>query len=57
MPELSQSRRTDKRNLITDAAVEVFAEKGFHQARISDIAQRAGIADRTIYLYFTHKED
>ena len=57
MPELSQSRRTDKRNLITDAAVEVFAEKGFHQARISDIAQRAGIADGTIYLYFKNKED
>jgi TetR/AcrR family fatty acid metabolism transcriptional regulator len=49
--------RTDKRVLITDAAVEVFAEKGFHQARVSDIAQRAGVADGTIYLYFKNKED
>jgi len=35
----------------------VFAEKGFHLARISDIAKRAGIADGTIYLYFKNKED
>lgn len=50
-------RRADKRSLITDAAVEVFAEKGFHQARVSDIAKRAGVADGTIYLYFKNKED
>jgi TetR/AcrR family fatty acid metabolism transcriptional regulator len=53
----SASRRADKRSLITDAAVEVFAEKGFHQARVSDIARRAGVADGTIYLYFKNKED
>lgn len=47
----------DKRVRITDAAVEVFAEKGFHQARISDIAKKAGVADGTIYLYFKNKED
>ncbi|MEZ4319454.1 MAG: TetR/AcrR family transcriptional regulator [Myxococcota bacterium] len=50
-------RRTEKRDLITEAAVEVFAEKGFHQARVSDIAKRAGVADGTIYLYFKNKED
>jgi len=50
-------RRSDKRALITEAAVDVFAEKGFHQARVSDIARRAGIADGTIYLYFKNKED
>ncbi len=49
--------RPDKRPLITEAAVEVFAEKGFHQARVSDIARRAGVADGTIYLYFKNKED
>ena len=49
--------RTDKRNLITEAAIHVFAEKGFHQARVSDIARRAGVADGTIYLYFKNKED
>lgn len=55
MPD--SARRADKRALITDAAVEVFAEKGFHQARVSDIARRAGVADGTIYLYFKNKED
>jgi TetR/AcrR family transcriptional regulator, fatty acid metabolism regulator protein len=47
----------DKRTLITEAAVEVFADKGFHQARVSDIAKKAGVADGTIYLYFKNKED
>jgi TetR/AcrR family fatty acid metabolism transcriptional regulator len=51
------ARRADKRTLITEAAIEVFAEKGFHQARVSDIAKRAGVADGTIYLYFKNKED
>ncbi len=46
-----------KRTLIIDAAVEVFAEKGFHQARVTDIASLAGVADGTIYLYFRNKED
>lgn len=50
-------RRTEKRDLITEAAVDVFAEKGFHQARVSDVAKRAGVADGTIYLYFKNKED
>jgi TetR/AcrR family fatty acid metabolism transcriptional regulator len=49
--------RADKRTLITDAAIEVFADKGFHQARIADIAKVAGVADGTIYLYFKNKED
>lgn len=49
--------RPDKRELITAAAIEVFAEKGFHQARVSDIARKAGVADGTIYLYFKNKED
>ena len=49
--------RANKRTLITDAAVDVFAEKGFHQARVADIARKAGVADGTIYLYFKNKED
>jgi TetR/AcrR family fatty acid metabolism transcriptional regulator len=50
-------RRSDKHELILEAAIEVFAEKGFHHARISDIARRAGVADGTIYLYFRNKDD
>jgi TetR/AcrR family fatty acid metabolism transcriptional regulator len=49
--------RQDKRTLISEAAVEVFAEKGFHQARVADISKRAGVADGTIYLYFKNKDD
>jgi TetR/AcrR family fatty acid metabolism transcriptional regulator len=55
MPE--PARRADKRTLITEAAIEVFAEKGYNSARISDIARTAGVADGTIYLYFKNKED
>ena len=50
-------RKGDKRTLIRDAAVQVFAEKGFHNARVSDVAERAGVADGTIYLYYRNKED
>ncbi|MDP2307646.1 MAG: TetR/AcrR family transcriptional regulator [Pseudomonadota bacterium] len=58
MPPVDSAReRTDKHDLILDAAIEVFAEKGFHHARISDIARRAGVADGTIYLYFRNKDD
>jgi TetR/AcrR family fatty acid metabolism transcriptional regulator len=49
--------KTDKRVLISRAAIEIFAEKGFHQARVSDVALRAGVADGTIYLYFKSKDD
>jgi TetR/AcrR family fatty acid metabolism transcriptional regulator len=47
----------DKRRRIHDAAIQVFAEKGFYSARVSDIARAAGVADGTIYLYFKNKDD
>lgn len=50
-------RTRPKYKLIIDAAVEVIAENGFHRARISKIAKKAGVADGTIYLYFKNKED
>ncbi len=50
-------RKKDKRRLILDAAVEVFASHGFHRSRVSDIAKKADIADGTLYLYFKSKED
>ncbi len=48
---------SDKRARIIEASVDVFADKGFNAARVSDIAKRAGVADGTIYLYFKNKED
>lgn len=46
-----------RRNQILDAATTVFAEKGFHDATIRQVAKKAGIADGTIYLYFKNKDD
>src|SRR5437764_14295224 len=48
---------TARRNQILDAATQVFAQKGFHRATIKDIARVAGIADGTIYTYFSSKTD
>lgn len=50
-------RISDKHNKIIQAAVKVFAQKGFFSARISDIAKKAKVADGTIYLYFNNKYD
>lgn len=50
-------KQRDKRSRIIDAAVEVFAFKGFHAARVTDIAKAASVADGTIYNYFKSKED
>ena len=46
-----------KYHRILEAAVKVFAEQGFHQSTISQIAREAGVADGTIYLYFKNKDD
>lgn len=53
---LNGSRGGDKYQRILDAAIAVIAEKGFHNSRVSDIADRANVADGTIYLYFRSKE-
>ena len=50
-------RDPDKPQQIIEAAVRVFARKGYFNARVSDIAREAGIAAGTIYLYFDTKED
>lgn len=47
----------DKHRKIILAATKVFAKKGFFNARISDIAKEAKVADGTIYLYFANKLD
>lgn len=47
----------DRRKQILHAAVEVFAERGFHRTRVSDIAKRAGVAYGLIYHYFDSKDD
>ena len=47
----------DKYKRILEAAIKVFAEQGFFQSTIAQIAREAGVADGTIYLYFKNKDD
>jgi TetR/AcrR family transcriptional regulator, fatty acid metabolism regulator protein len=49
--------REEKRQLILDAAVRVFARKGYHAARVGDIAEEAGVAHGLLYHYFSSKEE
>ena len=53
----SDKQVSDKHKKIIKASTKVFAKKGFFNARISDIAKEAKVADGTIYLYFNNKFD
>jgi len=48
---------TEKRRVILDAAVRVFAQRGFHTCRVSDIADEAGVAYGLVYHYFSSKDE
>lgn len=50
-------RPENKRERILRAAIDVFAQSGYFNAKVSEIARAAGVADGTIYLYFDGKED
>ena len=54
---MARQAATDKRRLILDAAVRVFARQGFHTCRVSDIADEAGVAYGLVYHYFGSKEE
>ena len=47
----------EKRRLILDAAVRVFARSGFHTSRVGDIAEEAGVAHGLLYHYFASKDE
>jgi TetR/AcrR family fatty acid metabolism transcriptional regulator len=51
------SKKIDRRESIIKAAIEAFSKKDFKTASISEIAEKAGVADGTIYQYFKNKED
>jgi TetR/AcrR family fatty acid metabolism transcriptional regulator len=56
------ARRSDappgpKRDAILRAAIDVFAERGFFNAQVADVARAAGVAAGTVYLYFKSKDD
>ena len=50
-------RSIERRQEILDAAVRVFARKGFHTCRVGDIAEEAGVAHGLLYHYFASKDE
>jgi TetR/AcrR family transcriptional regulator, fatty acid metabolism regulator protein len=52
-----RTKSNDKYHRILEAAIRVFAEQGFYESTIAQIAREAGVADGTIYLYFKNKDD
>ena len=66
MPAISSARRravpaplplAPKRDAIMRAAIDVFAERGYFNAQVADVARAAGVAAGTVYLYFRSKDD
>ncbi len=53
----STQAAAEKRRVILDAAVRVFARQGFHTCRVSDIADEAGVAYGLVYHYFRSKDE
>jgi len=53
---MPNGKPAEKRRAILDAAITVFARQGFHSARVSDIAQEAGVAYGLVYHYFNSKD-
>ncbi len=54
---MTREKVPDKRQRILDAALQVFAERGYYNAKVAEVARQAGVADGTIYLYFENKDD
>ena len=52
-PDVSEERKDQ----ILDAASEIFAEKGIHEARMDDIVAKSGLSKGTLYWYFKGKDD
>ena len=54
---MPRKKQEEKRVKILDAAAKVFAREGFYNAKIGDVANEAGVAHGTVYLYFESKDD
>ena len=54
---MTATSRSDKREVLLNAAVRVFARKGYHTCRVGDIAEEAGVAHGLLYHYFSSKEE
>src|SRR5688572_7370638 len=56
VPRISPAHEQQVRDRIIRAAVEVFAEKGYHRATIADVVQRSGLSVGAIYTHFKGKD-
>ena len=56
-PSRRQRRKDARPSEIIEAAIQLFGERGFGAARLEDVAQRAGIAKGTVFVYFPTKEE
>ncbi|HYR90210.1 MAG TPA: TetR/AcrR family transcriptional regulator [Terriglobia bacterium] len=52
-----REKNNERYQAILRAAIKVFASRGFFQSKVADVAQAAGVADGTVYLYFKSKDD
>lgn len=52
-----ESRESERRRTILRAAIDVFAQKGYHGCRIADVAREAGVAYGLVYHYFKNKDE
>jgi AcrR family transcriptional regulator len=57
MATAAKQGTVDKRRVILEAGVRVFAKRGFHHCRVSDVADEAGVAYGLVYHYFRSKEE
>jgi TetR/AcrR family fatty acid metabolism transcriptional regulator len=56
-PQPARAAAGDKREAIMRAATKVFAQSGYFNSKVADVAREAGVADGTVYLYFKSKEE
>ncbi len=54
---LGKEKASGKYEAILRAAIKVFAQNGFFNSKVADVAKEAGVADGTVYLYFKNKDD
>ncbi len=57
MPKVVPEYKEEAKSRILEAANKVFAERGYHEATMDDVAKRLGVSKGAIYLYFPSKED